>query len=153
MHSGLNDAQVSLQEGDSYVILRCKEGNSDKYYGLLNENGVTKTNWGRFNGHVLPTSGQQKECSRRELLDLLNAKIRKGYKVLEIRRCMSNMTAPRPEGLDGAYMLMPKNQEDPNAKVWGLYDTWNNFMMWVPKEVASSLVRDFGLVITGLNRF
>jgi len=98
MHSGLHDARVSLQEGDSYVILRFKDSKSDKYYGLLNQNGVFKSNWGRFSsGHVLPKQGQQKTCSRTELLDLLDAKVRKGYKVMEIRRNISKGVIQDPK--------------------------------------------------------
>lgn len=150
---GLHDAKASLQEGDSYVILRYKDGKSDKFYGLLNRDGVCKTNWGRFSAtKIIHQQGGQKKVDKMELFNLLDAKVRKGYKVLEIRRCMSKRRESRPEGLEGAYMVMPKDR-CPSNKVWGLYDEHYNLISWIPKTVCRDLVLQYGVVITGLNIF
>jgi len=149
---GLHDATVSLQEGDSYVILRYKDGKSDKFYGLLNRDGHIYTNWGRFKGSVHHSDGQQKSCTLSELLDLLDAKTRKGYKVMEIRRNISNMTKPRPEGLENARFMMPKEHSYSN-KMWGVYDNLCNFMFLVEANSARELAKDWGVHLTGLNQF
>lgn len=149
---GLHDASVSLREGDSYVILRYKDSKSDKFYGLLNRQGQIYTNWGRFKGNVHHSDGQQKSCSLSELLDLLDAKTRKGYKVLEIRRNISKMTLPRPEGLEDAMYLIPKEHSNDN-KMWGVYDNHYNFMFLVEAPSACELALNWGVFLTGLNRF
>lgn len=149
---GLHDASVSLQEGDSYVILRYKDGKSDKFYGLLNRDGHIYTNWGRFKGSVHHSDGQQKSCTLRELLDLLNDKTRKGYKVMEIRRNISKMTLPRPEGLEDAMYLIPKELAY-NNMLWGVYDQYYNFMFLVDAKSACELSLNWGVFLTGLNKF
>lgn len=152
------DAEKVLLSGDSYVVVRntfdINQNTTIKDYfcGFLHkQDGSMAYNTGPYKSLPPYHSGRMIPVFKNtELISMYREKIAQGYKVFEIHRKLSSVNNPRPEGLEYAAFLMP---QDKNKITWGVYDNTAQLMFWVPSDIAKELSLDFGLVITGLNKF
>lgn len=152
------DAEKILLKGDTYVVLRniCDLNQNttikDYFYGFLcKQDGSLAYNFGPYKSLPPYHSGIMIPVFKKsELMSRYQEKIAQGYKVFEIHGKLSSSQNSRPEGLENATFLMPK---DKNKMTWGVYDNTAQLMFFVPADIAKDLSLDFGLLIKGLNKF
>jgi len=114
------------------VLLRFKEGKSDKFYHLekrgVSGNNSYETRWGKWKGFN-PSGGQsQKMSSSVKFYDTLRAKVKKGYTIVQVQ--VTDVTKPESSQLARiAYIRRPYLKgKQMHYTTWGKEDEFLAFI-------------------------
>ena len=136
---GLIEALEVLRRYSSIsVLLRFKEGKSDKFYNLDQDGGSYQTSWGKWRGFD-PSGGQSKNgADPLSFSKTLRSKVRKGYKVVQIKVSSDTKTQEsNPQLEEISYLRKPSSGNHRNH-----YSTWGEnslLLALIPSATACEL--------------
>ena len=134
----------TLRQGDCYILMRYSDSTSNKYYGLYNFRGLLQTNWGRWRGST-PNhrDGQKKQHDTvGDMIKILQAKVKKGYKAHVVYCGISRIGLKRPEWLEEGHEII---REKDNK--WALCCQKRQLLTYLPFESVKFVAEGFGIPV------
>ena len=121
------------------VLLRFKEGKSDKFYKLDQDGGSYQTSWGKWRGFD-PSGGQSKNgADPLSFSKTLRSKYKKGYKIVQIQVTSGTKTQEsNPQLEEISYIRKPSTGNHRSH-----YTTWGEnslLLALIPSATAIELI-------------